>query len=86
MKIIIADKALKEIAKLGHVASAKILDFLEEMEQNNIDSRYKGKEMKGKFRKLWRYRVGDYRVISEIKDDIQIILVVRAGHRRNVYG
>ena len=56
------------------------------MEQNNIDSRSKGKELKGKFRKLWRYRVGDYRVISEIKDDIQIILVVRAGHRRNVYG
>jgi mRNA interferase RelE/StbE len=34
---------------------------------------------------LWRIRVGDYRVVYEIKDDMLIVLVVRIGHRREVY-
>jgi mRNA interferase RelE/StbE len=36
-------------------------------------------------RDAWRIRVGDYRVIYEIDDDQQIITVVEAGHRRDVY-
>ncbi len=41
----------------------------------------KGKEYKG----LYRLRVGDYRVVYQRKDDVLIILIVRIGHRKEVY-
>lgn len=34
---------------------------------------------------LWRIRVGDYRVIYEIRDDVLLVLVIEIGHRREVY-
>lgn len=34
---------------------------------------------------LWRYRVGDYRVVVSIEDDLVQVLVVRIGHRKDVY-
>ncbi|MBL9153542.1 MAG: type II toxin-antitoxin system RelE/ParE family toxin [Verrucomicrobiales bacterium] len=34
---------------------------------------------------LWRYRVGDYRIICQIKDGEMIVLVVAVGHRRDIY-
>lgn len=34
---------------------------------------------------LWRIRVGDYRVVYEIQDDVLIVLVIRIGHRRDIY-
>jgi len=34
---------------------------------------------------LWRYRVGDYRIVCEIQDNVLIVLIVRIGHRRKVY-
>ena len=34
---------------------------------------------------FFRLRVGEYRVILDIKDDVMIILVIEVGHRKNVY-
>ena len=34
---------------------------------------------------LWRIRVGDYRVIYQIKDEVLLVLVVNVGHRGDVY-
>jgi mRNA interferase RelE/StbE len=44
-----------------------------------------GKGLKGPFRSLWRYRVGDYRIICRIKDKNITIVVIAIGHRRDVY-
>lgn len=33
----------------------------------------------------WRIRVGDYRVVYTIKDEVLLVLVLRIGHRRDVY-
>ncbi len=33
----------------------------------------------------WKYRVGNYRVIAEIRDDVLVVLVIEIGHRREVY-
>ena len=35
---------------------------------------------------LWRYRVGDYRIIADIEDDVLVILVIDVDHRSTVYG
>jgi mRNA interferase RelE/StbE len=34
---------------------------------------------------LWRYRVGDYRIVASIEDGRFVVLVVTVGHRRQVY-
>ena len=45
-----------------------------------------GEALKGSaLGEFWKYRVGDYRIISSIQDDIVTILVVRIGNRRDVY-
>ena len=44
-----------------------------------------GKALTAQFASLWRYRVGDYRVIASLEDATLRILVVRVGHRREVY-
>jgi mRNA interferase RelE/StbE len=36
-------------------------------------------------RNLWRYRVGDYRLICDIRDTTSLVLIVRVGHRKDIY-
>ena len=49
------------------------------------DPRVRGKPLSKDRAGLWRYRIGDYRIIVEIKDNKLIILVIAIGHRREVY-
>ena len=49
------------------------------------DPRVRGKALVGNYIGLWRYRVGDYRILCDIKNDELCILVVDVGHRRDVY-
>jgi mRNA interferase RelE/StbE len=35
---------------------------------------------------LWRYRVGDYRIVADIRDKQILVMVVTVGHGRDVYG
>jgi mRNA interferase RelE/StbE len=45
-----------------------------------------GEGLRSNFAGLWRYRVGDYGVVCRMEDDRLVVLVVRVGHRREVYG
>jgi mRNA interferase RelE/StbE len=83
MQVVIEKRAVKEINRLDVAIANRIYDFLEEME--NIDPRSKGKLLKGKLKHLWRYRVGDYRILTEIQDEVLIVLVIRVAHRSKVY-
>jgi mRNA interferase RelE/StbE len=47
--------------------------------------RLSGKALQGDLKGLWRYRVGNYRLIAQIKDNELIILVIEIGHRKEVY-
>jgi mRNA interferase RelE/StbE len=44
-----------------------------------------GKALQGQLAGYWRYRVGDYRLIFQIKDGELIILVIEIGHRKEIY-
>jgi mRNA interferase RelE/StbE len=35
--------------------------------------------------RIWRLHVGDYRVLYEIRDDQLLVLIIRIGHRRDIY-
>lgn len=79
------DSASKELMKLDKSASKKIIKYLENIVIQD-DPRIAGKKLKGKLKEFWRYRVGDYRIISVIEDSQMLVLVVRIGHRKEVYG
>jgi mRNA interferase RelE/StbE len=49
------------------------------------DPRYIGEPLAGPLKGIWRYRVGDYRILCRIRHGELIILVVEVGHRREVY-
>jgi mRNA interferase RelE/StbE len=78
-------KARKELKKLGHEPACKIIRFLDERVQGANNPRQFGKALKGDLGEYWRYRIENYRILCEIKDDTLIVLVVKAGHRRDVY-
>ena len=79
-------RAIKELKKLGPQAAREIVAWLDERIAGKKDPRQFGKALKGDLAQLWRYRVGDYRVICAVKDQELLVLVVRVGHRKNVYG
>ena len=77
--------AFKELKKLDRRIQNHIFSFLERLIENHTSPRAAGLALQGKHKGLWRYRVGDYRVICEIQDHKLIILVLDIGHRKNVY-
>jgi len=78
--------AARELDKLGHEAARRILRFLRDRIAPLDDPRSIGEALRGdRFGDFWKYRVGDYRLIAHIDDSTVRVLVVRVGHRREVY-
>ena len=73
-----AARELRRIAKPDRTRIAAAIDRLAE-------TPHLGAPLKGELRGLRRLRVGDYRVVYEIRADVLVVLVVRIAHRRNVY-
>jgi mRNA interferase RelE/StbE len=84
MKILVSETAKKQLKKFDKSIQKKIIGYLEEV-AGLEDPRTRGKGLSSNLAGLWRYRVGDYRLICEIKDEILTVEVVRIGHRREVY-
>ena len=84
-RIEITRTATKQITKLDHKAQKSILDFLRERLALADNPRQWGRALQGEKRGLWRYRVGDYRLICDIQDEKITILVLELGHRKDVY-
>ncbi len=79
------EPARKQLKKLGRQAQIEILHYLDERVAGSEDPRRFGKGLKADLSGLWRYRVGDYRILCQIQDHELIVLVVALGHRRDVY-
>lgn len=79
------DTAKRQLQKLDRQWQCAILDYLEDEIAPLADPRSRGKALTGDKRGLWRYRVGDYRVICDIQDENLLILALTIGHRREVY-
>ena len=78
--------AQKNLAQLDRQVTRRILKFLNERVLHLEDPRAIGEPLKGStLGEFWKYRVGDYRIIADIDDDLARILVVRIGNRREVY-
>ena len=78
--------AVRELGKLDPQNAKRILTFLHSRVAVLDDPRSIGEALKGsKLGEFWKYRVGDYRIISSIEDGASRILVVKIGNRREVY-
>jgi mRNA interferase RelE/StbE len=74
-----------QLKKLDKPVAKRILDFMDDRVAKQEDPRTIGKALTGPLGSLWRYRVGDYRIICEIQQSAVRILVVRIVPRREVY-
>jgi mRNA interferase RelE/StbE len=77
--------ARRSLARLDKAISARIIGFMERRVAALNDPTQIGERLKGELRPFWRYRVGDYRVVCDLKKEIITVLVVRVGHRREIY-
>lgn len=77
--------AEKQITRLEKRVQKRIVNFLKERLLKSDDPRRQGKKLTGNKGDLWRYRVGDYRLICKLKDNELIILLLAVGHRKNIY-
>ena len=77
--------AAKELKKLDRTEAKRIIATLENRIATLDDPRALGAALSGELGGLWRWRIGDYRVVARIEDQRVTILIVRIAHRREVY-
>ena len=79
------ERAVRDAQKLGHQERCRILAYLRERIATDEDPRRFGKPLFADRAGLWRYRVGDHRIVCRIEDDRVVVLVLAVGHRSKVY-
>jgi mRNA interferase RelE/StbE len=77
----IKQSAARALAKIGGEDRQRIINAIDQLKTNPVA----GSVLKGEFSGLRRIRVGNYRVVYEVQDEKLVILVIRIGHRREVY-
>lgn len=80
----VSEKAVRSLRKMDKQTARRIRDELSEIAKLE-DPRSRGKVLTGNLAGVWRYRVGDYRILCDIEDGRLVILVVDVAHRREVY-
>ena len=80
-----AETAKGQLKKLDKQMAQRIVDFMDERIAGREDPRSTGKALTGPLGGLWRYRVGDCRVICDIQEGALRVLVVQVGNRREIY-
>ena len=81
----IGDFAEEKLIKLVRPVRDRILNYLGERIDGCKNPRHFGEPLKANKAGLWRYRVGDYRIICEILDERLVVVAIAVGHRREVY-
>jgi mRNA interferase RelE/StbE len=79
------DRARKELRKLDSPIQKDILSYLRLRIAESDNPRIFGQSLSGNKTGLWRYRVGNYRIICRIEDDAFVVLVIGVGHRKEIY-
>jgi mRNA interferase RelE/StbE len=84
-RVEVTPAAAKELRKLNRQVARRIGDYLQDLVCTCGDPRQRGKGLTANMAGLWRYRVGDHRVICQLEDDRLLVLVVRVAHRGEAY-
>ena len=82
----LSEGAARELDKFDPQHSRRILKFLRDRLARSEDPRKLGQALQGaRLGEFWKYRVGDFRLICKIQDERLVVLVLRVGHRREIY-
>ncbi len=81
----ISETARRQLKKLDRSTAQALLRYLSRLVQETEDPRQRGKGLTANLTGLWRYRVGDYRVICDIQDGELVVLVLQVSHRSQSY-
>lgn len=84
-KVVLTDKAKKQLKKLDIYTSSLIVNWIEKNLEGCENPRIHGKNLVGDKSGQWRYRIGNYRLICEIQEENITILILEVGHRKNIY-
>lgn len=76
------DKAFK---KLDRSVQMMLKDWIQKNLMDCDDPRRSGKALAGNLKNIWRYRIGNYRLLCKIDDDKLIIFALNVGHRKEIY-
>lgn len=77
------DQFDREFRKLDRAAQRRVFAYLHDVEGLD-DPRQRGKGLMANHAGVWRYRVGDYRILAQVIDNTLTVLALRVGHRRGV--
>ena len=84
-KVEYTPQAYKTLEKLDQFTKRIIVEWIEKRLVDTENPRQYGKPLTADRAGQWRYRIGDYRIIAEIKDNKLVILLISIGHRREIY-
>jgi mRNA interferase RelE/StbE len=85
-KVELSAEADRKLSKLGTPHRSRILKFLHERVAKLDNPRSVGQALHGsRLGEFWKYRVSPYRLICKIEDHVLVVLVLRIGHRREIY-
>ena len=78
-------RADKQLSKMDPGVRRVIVAWLLKHVDGCEDPRAHGKGLTTNLSGKWRYRIGDYRVLCEIRDNDLVVLAIEVGHRREAY-
>lgn len=84
-RLVFSKRAEKQLSKMDAGMRRIIVAWLLKNVDGCDDPRAHGKGLTGNLSGAWRYRIGDYRVLCDIRDDELVVLALEIGHRREVY-
>lgn len=84
-KIVYEKKAIKSLSKIDKAQQKLIISWIEKNLSNTDNPKVTGKTLKGNLKDYWRYRVGNYRILADIKDEEIKIIIINIGHRKEIY-
>lgn len=84
-KVEYTQQAVRQLSKLDKHIRKLIYAWIDKNLQNCEDPRQHGKGLTTNRSGQWRYRIGDYRIIADIQEEVVTILILEIGHRRNIY-
>ena len=84
-KINFSETSLKQLRKLDNLSRKRILNYVSDVLTKIENPRILGKALKGDLKGLWRYRIGNFRIVCQIQDNSLLILILKIAHRKEIY-
>ena len=83
--VIISHDVVDTLKKMDRPMAARIYSWIDKNLEGCSNPRRTGKALQGNHVGEWRYRVGDYRILARIEDEVVTIYIIEVGHRSKVY-